>query len=141
MAPVAACRRGNLGVEGKTSSVFLLPEGRRVKGHDVLTRGDWPWHDSAQLPGVRYARLTAMAAPRLLRAWRRRSWIEQNFRTLKHLLAMETCQGPTEGAYFGHGVLRLLASLVLMYTTRVLFKGHVTMEDMLFTLKTVLVVP
>jgi DDE superfamily endonuclease len=164
MAHVEACLHGTLVVEGKTSYVFQLPDGRRVKGHDVLTRGDWPWHDSAQLPGVRYVRLTAtspsygrvtvviverpgrdryyllcrettMAAPRLIRAWRRRSWIEHYFRTLKHLLATEACQVPTEGAYFGHVVLRLLAGLVLMYTARVLCKGRITMEEILFSLK------
>jgi hypothetical protein len=80
-------------------------------------------------------RETTMAAPRLIRAWQRRSWIEHDFRTLKHLLATETCQVPTEDAYFGHVVLRLLASFVLMYTTRVLFKGRVTMEEILFSLK------
>jgi hypothetical protein len=151
-------------VEGKTSYVYFLPDGGRVRGQDLLSRDDWPWHDSAQLPGVRSARLTAtspsygrvtvvivdqpgrdryyllclettMAAPQLIRAWRRRSWLEHSFRTLKHLLATEACQVPTEGAYFGHLVLRLLAGLVLMYTARVLFKGRVTMEEIRFSLK------
>lgn len=164
MAHVATVQQGTLLVEGKTSYVFSLPDGRRVKGQDLLIRSDWPWHDSAQLPRFRYARLTAtspsygrvtvvivdqpgrdryyllcretmMAAPRLIRAWRRRSWIEHTFRTLKHLLATEACQVPTEGAYFGHLVLRLLAGLVLMYTARVLCKGRVTMEAILFSLK------
>jgi hypothetical protein len=80
-------------------------------------------------------RETTQAAPRLIRAWRRRSWIEHSFRTLKHLLAMEACQVQTEGAYFGHVVLRLLAGLVLMYTARVLYKGRVTIEEILFSLK------
>jgi hypothetical protein len=164
MAHVATCLRGTLVVEGKTAYVFQLPDGRRVKGHDVLTRGDWPWHDSAQLPGVRYARLTAtspsygrvtvvivdqpgrdryyllcrettMAAPRLIRAWRRRSWIEHHFRLLKHLLATEACQVQGEDAYFGHLVLRLIAGLVLLYTARMVCKGQVTMEEILFSLK------
>jgi len=164
MAHVATVQQGTLLVEGKTSSVFSLPDGRCVKGQDLLSRDAWPWHDSAQLPGFRYARLTATspsygrvtvviveqpgraryyllcrettrAAPRLIRAWRRRSWIEHSFRTLKHLLATEACQVPTEGAYFGHVVLRLLAGLVLMYTARVLCKGRVTMEEILFSLK------
>ena len=30
---------------------------------------------------------TAISSPRLIRAWKRRSWIEYCFRTLKHLLA------------------------------------------------------
>jgi hypothetical protein len=164
MTHVEIQHHGTLLVEGKTPYVFHLPDGRRVKGRDVLTRADWPWHDSAQLPGVRYARLTAIrpgygqvtvviveapgreryyllcrattrAAPCLIRAWKRRSWIEHSFRTLKHLLAAEACQVPTEDAYYGHLVLRLLAGLVLMYTARVLFKGRVTMEEILFSVK------
>ncbi len=161
---VATSEQGTLLVEGKRSYVFRLPDGRRTTGQDWLTRNDWPWHDSAQLPGFRYARLTVtspsygrvtvviveqpgrdryyllcrettMAAPRLIRAWRRRSWIEHRFRTLKHLLATEACQVPREGAYFGHLVLRLLAGLLLMYTARVLCKGRVTMEEILFSMK------
>jgi hypothetical protein len=164
LAHVATVQQGTLLVEGKTSYVFVLPDGRRVKGRDLLRRDDWPWHDSAQLPGCRYARLTAtspsygrvtvvivdqpsrdryyllcretaISAPRLIRAWRRRSWIEHTFRTLKHLLATEVCQVPTEGAYFGHLVLRLLAGLVLFYTSRIVLKGCETMEEILFSLK------
>jgi hypothetical protein len=36
-------------------------------------------------------RETTISAPRLIRAWGRRSWIEHTFRTLKHLLATEAC--------------------------------------------------
>lgn len=144
--------------------MFQLPDGRRVKGRDLLTQVDWPWRDSAQRPGVRYVRLiamnptygrvtvvivdepgedryyllclaTAMTAPRLIRAWKRRSWIEHHFRLLKHLLAAEACQVHGEDAYYGHLVLRLLAALVLLYTARILCKGRVTMEEMVFSLK------
>jgi hypothetical protein len=52
-AHVATFHQGILVVEGKTSYVFSLADGRRIKGHDLLTRADWPWHDSGQLPGVR----------------------------------------------------------------------------------------
>ena len=76
-----------------------------------------------------------MSAPRLLRAWRRRSWIEPSFRTVKHLLATEACQVQSEDAYYGHFVLRLMAGLVLLYTARVVCKGQVTMEELLFRLK------
>ena len=31
---------------------------------------------------------TAISGPRLIRAWKRRYWIEYCFRTLKHLLAL-----------------------------------------------------
>jgi hypothetical protein len=164
LAHVARQHQGTLLVEGKGSYVFQLPDGRRVKGRDLLTQVDWPWRDSAQRPGVRYVRLiamnptygrvtvvivdepgedryyllclaTAMTAPRLIRAWKRRSWIEHHFRLLKHLLAAEACQVHGEDAYYGHLVLRLLAALVLLYTARILCKGRVTMEEMVFSLK------
>jgi hypothetical protein len=83
------------------------------------------------VPGVRYARLratsptygavtllvvsepreeqfyvmcldTAISGPRLIRAWKRRHWIEHCFRTLKHLLATGACQVQNEDAYYGH---------------------------------------
>jgi len=164
MAHVASHQHGMLLVEGKSTYVFHLNDGRRVTGQDLLTRGDWPRHDSAQLPGVRYVRLTAtsqtygavtlvivdkpgqdcfyllcrqtsMAAPRLIRAWGRRSWIEHHFRLLKHLLATEACQVQGEDAYYGHLVLRLMAGLVLLYTARIVCQGQVTMEEILFSLK------
>ena len=78
---------------------------------------------------------TPLTAPRLIRAWKRRSWIEHSFRTLKHLLATEACQVHEEDAYYGHLVLRLLAGLVLLYTARRLLKGRVTMEEIVFSLK------
>jgi DDE superfamily endonuclease len=164
MQHVATCRQGLLVVEGKTSYVFHGLEGRQVKGQDLLTGTNWPWRESGQVPGMRYARLTttsptygrvtvvlvdqpgrdryyllcretSMSAPRLIRAWRRRSWIEHSFRTLKHLLTTEACQVQSEDAYYGHLVLRLLAGLVLLYTARVVYKGQVTMEELLFRLK------
>jgi len=42
---------------------------------------------------------------------------------------------PNEDAYYGHLVLRLMGCLVLYYTTRVLFKEQVTMEEIVFNLK------
>jgi hypothetical protein len=71
----------------------------------------------------------------LIRRWRRRSWIALVFRTLKHLLATEACQVRSEDAYYGHLVLRLMASFVLFYTSRVICKGRLTMEEMIFSLK------
>lgn len=164
MAHITTCQGGILVVEGKTSYIFHGPDGRQVKGGGLLTGSDWPWRESPHLPGIRYARLTAtspsygpvtlvivdqpgrdryylvcrqtaITAPRLIRAWKRRSWIEHSFRTLKHLLATGVCQVPSEGAYFGHLILRLLAGLVLLYTARVLLKGRLTMEELLFSLK------
>jgi hypothetical protein len=78
---------------------------------------------------------TAIPATRLLKLWSRRTWIEQVFRTLKSLLATDACKIRNEDAYYGHLVLRLIASFVLHYTSRVLFKGRVTMEEMIFNVK------
>src|SRR5262245_21405188 len=118
---------------------------------------EWPWRSSEQVPRVRYARLraisptygavtlivvsapkeeqfyvmcldTPISGPRLIRAWKRRHWIEYCFRTLKHLLATGACQVQNEDAYYGHLVLRLMGCFVLMYTSRVVSKGRLTMD-------------
>src|ERR687892_2818182 len=78
---------------------------------------------------------TAISSPRLIRAWKRRSWIEHGFRTLKHLLATGTCQVHSEDGYYSHLVLRLMGCLVLFYTSRVICKGRMTMEEIIFSLK------
>src|SRR5262249_24876104 len=148
MRHVAITHEVTLLVEGKTTYVFTLPDGHQVKGHDLHTPGDWPWRESPQVPGVRYVRLratsptygavtitivkepradqyyvicleTVISSPRLIRAWKRRNWIEYCFRTLKHLLATGACQVQSEDAYYGHLVLRLMGCFVLMYTSRV----------------------
>ena len=72
---------------------------------------------------------------RLIQAGSQRHWIEQLFRLLKHLLATEACQARSENAYYGHFVLRLIAGLALFYTSRFIFKGQVTMEEIVFTVK------
>jgi hypothetical protein len=123
-----------------------------------------PWRQSLDAPDCRYARLqahsatdgeitliavdkpgedrfylmvreTSIPATRLLRLWSRRTLIEQVFRTLKSWLATDACQVRSEDAYYGHLVLRLIASFILHDTSRVLFKGRVTMEEMIFNLK------
>jgi hypothetical protein len=161
---VATIHKGILLVEGKSTYVFALPDGRQVKGHDLQQYREWPWRHSPQVPGVRYARLratsptygaviiivvdapgdeqfyvmcldTAISGPRLIRAWKRRHWIEHCFRTLKHLLATGACQVHSEDAYYGHLVLRLMGCLVLFYTSRVICKGRLTMEEIIFSLK------
>src|SRR5262249_19858865 len=110
MRHVATTHESTLLVEGKSTATFALPDGQQVKGYDLLQRRDWPWRSSAQVPGVRYARLratsptygavtltvvseprkeqfyvmcldTAISGPRLIRAWKRRHWIEYCFRT------------------------------------------------------------
>jgi len=164
MRHVAATHEGTLLVEGKSTYVFVLSDGRQVKGEDLQQQRDWPWRDSPQVPGVRYARLratsptygvvtiivvsesreeqfyvicldTAISAPRLIRAWKRRHWIEHCFRTLKHLLATGACQVHSEDTYYGHLVLRLMGCLVLFYTSRIICKGRLTMEEIIFSLK------
>ncbi|ETW92442.1 MAG: hypothetical protein ETSY1_43600 [Candidatus Entotheonella factor] len=60
---------------------------------------------------------------------------EQVFRTLKSLLATDACKIRNEDAYYGHLVLHLMASFVLQYTSCALFKGQVTMEEMIFNVK------
>ena len=78
---------------------------------------------------------TTLSAPQLIRRWRRRTWIEFVFRTLKHLLATEACQVHSEDAYYGHLVLRLMGSFILFYTARVICKERLTMEEIIFSLK------
>jgi hypothetical protein len=164
MRHLARTHEGTLLVEGKSTYVFTLPDGRQVKGSDLQQSSDWPWRSSPQVPRVRYARLratsstygtvtlivvsepreeqfyvmcldTAISGPRLIRAWKRRWWIEYCFRTLKHLLATGACQVQSEDAYYGHLVLRLMGCLVLFYTSRVICKGRLTMEEIIFSLK------
>jgi DDE superfamily endonuclease len=164
MRRVATTHGGTLLVEGKSTYIFELADGRQVKGSDLQQLSDWPWRYSPQVPGVRYARLwatsptygsvtlividepreeqfyvmclnTAISGPRLIRAWKRRHWIEHCFRTLKHLLATGACQVHSEDAYYGHLVLRLMGCLVLFYTSRVVCKGRLTMEEIIFSLK------
>jgi hypothetical protein len=164
MHHVATTHQGTFLVEGKPTYVFALPDGRQVKGHDLQKPGDWPWRHSPQVYGMRYARLRAtsptygavtlivvdepkvkqfyvmclntdISGPRLIRAWKRRHWIEHCFRTLKHLLATGACQVHSEDAYYGHLVLRLVGCLVLFYTSRIICKGRMTMEEIIFSLK------
>jgi len=90
-----------------------------------------PGQDRFYLLGVE----TRLRAPQLIRRWRRRTWIALVLRTLKHLVATEACQGRSEDAYYGHLVLRLMGSFILFYTARVICKGRLTMEAILFALK------
>jgi hypothetical protein len=164
MHHVSRARQGTLLVEGKQSYTFTLSDGRQVKGQDLIQGETWPWREHPWEPCVRYVRLratsptygkvtvvivdeprqdrfyllcleTTLSAPQLLRRWRRRSWIEFVFRILKHLLATEACQVRSEDAYYGHLVLRLMGSFILFYTARVICKGRLTMEEIIFSLK------
>jgi hypothetical protein len=64
---------------------------QHVDAKSPATRSRWPWTWVGEVVGEeRYyllCRETALSAPRLIRAWKRRRWIEHSFRTLKHLLA------------------------------------------------------
>ncbi len=51
------------------------------------------------------------------------------------MLATGACQVQNEDAYYGHLVLRLMGCLVLFYTSRVIYKGRLTMEEIIFSLK------
>jgi DDE superfamily endonuclease len=164
MRHVATTHQGTFLVEGKSTYVFELPVGRQVKGEDLQHQREWSWRHSPQVPGMHYARLratsptygtvtlivvdapgeeqfyvlcldTAISGPRLIQAWKRRHWIEYCFRTLKHLLATGACQVHNEATYHGHLVLRLMGCLVLFYTSRVICKGRMTMEGIIFSLK------
>jgi hypothetical protein len=42
---------------------------------------------------------------------------------------------PGDDAYYRHLVLRLLAGLVLLHTARLIFKGRMTMEEIVISLK------
>jgi hypothetical protein len=164
MQHVRDAHQGTVLVEGKASYCFTLADGRQVKGHDLIEGKAWRWHQHPWEVGVRYVRLratsptygpvtvvivdepdpdrfylvclaTARSAPQLIRRWRRRSGIAFVFRTLKHLLATESCQVHSEDAYYGHLVLRLMGCFVLFYTSRVICKGQMTMEEIIFSLK------
>jgi hypothetical protein len=141
-----------------------LADGRQVKGHDLIEGKGWHWQQPPWEAGVRDVRLratsppsgqvtvvivdepgqdrvyllcleTERSAPQLIRRWRRRSWIAFVLRTLKHLLATESCQVHSEDAYYGHLVLRLMGCFVLFYTSRVICKGKLTMEEIIFSVK------
>src|SRR5262249_43342583 len=155
MRHVATTHQGTFLVEGKSTYTFALPDGHQVKGSALQQPSEWPWRESPHVPGVRYVRLRAtsptygavtiiivhepgvalyyllclatdISGPRLIRAWKRRHWIEYCFRTLKHLLATSTCPLQTINAYYGHLVIRLIRCFVLMYTSRVVCKERLT---------------
>jgi hypothetical protein len=58
---VATSHQGTFLVEGKSSYVFELPDGRQVKGEDLQHPREWSWRHSPQAPGLRYVRLRAIS--------------------------------------------------------------------------------
>lgn len=164
MQHVGDTHQGTLLVEGKQSSICTLADGQKVKGHDLIQGTGWRWQQSPWETGGYYVRLratsptsgqvtsvivdapgqdrfsllcveTPLSAPQLIRRWRRRTWIAFVFRTLKPLWGTEACQVHSEDAYYGHLVLRLMGSFVLFYPSRVICKGCLTMEAIIFSLK------
>jgi hypothetical protein len=164
MPHVHAAHQGPMLVEGKPSYPLTLADGHKVKGRELIQGGGWRWRQPPWEAGVRSVRLratsptygqvtlvivdepgqdrfsllgveTSLSAPQLIRRWRRRPWIAFVFRTLKHLLATEACQVHSEDAYYGHLVWRLMASFILFYPSRILCKGGMTMEEIIFSLK------
>lgn len=164
MQYVSDQHQGTVLVEGKQSYTFLLTDGQKVSGRDLIQGEGWRWQQSPWEVGVSYVRLratsptygqvtivmvdepgqdrfyllcleTTRSAPQLIRWWRRRTWMEFVLRTLKHLLATEACQVHSEDAYYGYLVLRLMGSFILCYTSRVICKGRLTMEEIIFRLK------
>jgi hypothetical protein len=160
MRHVSTAHQGTLLVQGTSTSAFTLESGQKVKGTDLSNDDQWPWRQRLHAPGCRYARLRAhratsgegtlilgdkdgedrfdvfclaseIPATRLLRVWSRRNLIEPVFRLLKPLFATDACQVHREDASYGHLVLRLMASFVLYSTSRVLYKGRVTMDEMI----------
>jgi len=61
MYHVTTTHQGTFLVEGKSTYVFALPDGRQVKGSDLQTSSEWAWRHSPQIPEVRYARLRAIS--------------------------------------------------------------------------------
>jgi hypothetical protein len=127
LAHVAHAHQGTRLVQGKIPYTFTLTDGRRVKGAQLIHDHTWPWRQSLDAPGCRYARLraksatygevtlilvdkpgedrfyvfclvTPIPATRWLRLWSRRNLIEQVCRILKHLLATDACQVHNEDA-------------------------------------------
>src|SRR6266487_5500710 len=113
--------------------------GRLGHGELLSARGtsdDFPCERGDALAGVRSPASSSplFCSPPVV-ALKTGSWIEYCFRTLKHLLATGACQMHSEDAYYGHLVLRLMGCLVLFYTSRVICKGQLTMEEIIFSLK------
>jgi len=105
---------------------------QRSRGHNHRG-GAWDRLGLLPRPGTRGSHYRRRRRP-LVRGNRSPSPTSR-WQVLKHLLATESCQAHSEDAYYGHLVLRLMTSFVLFYTSRVICKGRLTMEEILFSLK------
>ena len=104
---------------------------RPTYGTVTVVSVDAPRQDRFSLLGLE----TTLSAPQVLRWWRRRRWMALVLRPLQQLLAPEACQVRSEDAYYGHLVVRLMGSFILFSTARVICKGRLTMEEIIFRLK------
>jgi hypothetical protein len=92
---------------------------------------DEPGQDRFDLLGVE----TTLRGPQLSCRWRRRHGIACVLRVLRHLGATEACQVHREDADSGYLVLRLMARCVLFSPSRVVCKGRLTREEIIFRLQ------
>jgi hypothetical protein len=133
--------------------------------HDLLDRDDWTWKCSPQCPDLPYVRLTltnptfgkvlvvlrkrpgeekpdyllglelTVTAPRMLRAYRRRPWIEAFFEACKAMLHIEQFKFRTLGGISGMLAFRFLSFVVFEYAGRRLSRGRRTGGQILRTLR------
>lgn len=149
-------------VEGKANYVFYVDD-QRVHGKDLFELKGVRWHNSTQMPLLRYARVRARSpsfGPLLLLLWEKgeerrylmmrdnffssvriivafklRWWVEDFFRTLKSHLKIESFQFTKEDEVYAHIVLRVLCFLVVGYVLKVVARGKVTIGELVFTLR------
>jgi hypothetical protein len=98
--------------KGRVPNVFELPNGRQVEGHDLQQHHEWPWRHSEQVPKVRYARLRA---------------ISPTYGAVTLIVIEE----PREQQFY----LMCLATAISGPRLRVICKGRLTMEEIIFNLK------
>jgi hypothetical protein len=95
----------------------MLARFGQVNGHGLQTSNAWAWRHGPQIQGMRYVRLRA-ASP--------------TYGAVAITIAKEP---GSEDAYYAHLALRLMGCLVLFYSSRVVCKGRLTMEEIIFSLK------
>ena len=132
---------------------------------DLLQHSQWTWKVSPQCPEIPYVRLIlknptfgkvvvvlrklptkdkpdyligldlSISAPRMLRAYRRRPWIEAFFEVCKATLRIEHFKFRSLGGIYGVVVLRFLSFAVFDYAGRRLSHGHLTGGQIVRTLR------
>lgn len=132
---------------------------------DLLDRDNWDWKTSPQCPDLPYVRLTlrnptfgkvvlvlrklpgeekpdylmgldgSVTAPRMLRAYWRRPWIEAFFEACKAMLHIEQFKFRTLGGIYGMLALRFLSFVVFDYAGRRLSRGQRTGGQIVRTLR------